>query len=68
MCTVPSIPGYLTIAEAAVIIGVDGSQVRRYCIDRKLPAVKVGQQWLIERSAVEQFDRPPVGNPNLQKK
>lgn len=67
MNDVSSIPGYLTVTEAAEVIGVDGSQVRRYCIDRKLPAVKVGQQWLIKRRDAEAFDRPPVGNPNLQK-
>lgn len=68
MSTVSSIPGYLTISEAAAIIGVDGSQVRRYCIDEKLPAVKVGQQWMIKRKDAENFERPPVGNPNLVSK
>lgn len=63
-----SIPGYLTISEAAEVIGVDGSQVRRYCIDGKLPAVKVGKSWLIKREDVKKFDRPPMGNPNLIKR
>lgn len=65
MSSVSSVPGYLTVAEAAVIIGVDDSQVRRYCIDGKLPAVKVGQQWLIKAGDARKFERPPVGNPNL---
>jgi excisionase family DNA binding protein len=62
-----SIPGYLTAAEAALIIGVDESQVRRYCISGALKAVKVGQQWMIRHSDAEKFERPPVGNPNFQK-
>lgn len=65
MATVSSIPGYLTVSEAATVIGVDESQVRRYCIDRKLPAEKVGQQWLIKSEDAKRFVRPPMGNPNL---
>jgi excisionase family DNA binding protein len=65
MSAVSSIPGYLTVEEAADLIGVDGSQVRRYCIDKKLPAVKVGKAWLIKRRDVQRFKRPPMGNPNL---
>lgn len=65
MSTVSSIPDYLTVSEAVRLIGVDPSQVRRYCIDGKLPAVKIGQQWMIRESDAESFKRPPVGNPNL---
>lgn len=67
MSTVSSTPGYLTVQEVADMIGVDGSQVRRYCIDGKLPAVKIGQQWMIKREDAKSFDRPPVGNPNFVK-
>ena len=67
MSTVSTIPGYVTSDEAATIIGVDGSQVRRYCISGSLPAVKVGQQWLIKQEDAKKFKRPKVGNPNLQK-
>lgn len=62
---VSNIPGYVTASEAARIIGVDESQVRRYCIDEKLPATKVGQQWMIRESDAKKFKRPPMGNPNL---
>lgn len=60
-----SIKGYLTITEAADLIGVDGSQVRRYCLRGILPAVKIGRAWLIKDCDVRRFERPPVGNPNL---
>lgn len=65
MATVSTIPDYLTVREAADIIGVDESQVRRYCLDSKLPAKKVGQVWLIKTDDAKNFVRPPMGNPNL---
>jgi excisionase family DNA binding protein len=35
--------------EAARILRVSPRTVRRLCIDRKIPAVKVGNQWRIDR-------------------
>lgn len=67
MDVVSSIPGYLTATEAAEEIGVDHSQVCRYCQDGSLKAIKVGNQWLIKREDARRFKRRPVGNPNLQK-
>lgn len=63
-----TIPGFMTAEEAADFIGVHHSQVCRYCIDEKLPARKVGNQWLIKEVDVKRFKRPPVGNPEFQKK
>lgn len=62
-----AIPGYVTATEAAVIIGVDRSQVCRYCKDGTLEAKKVGNYWMIKESAVKKFKRPPMGNPQLLK-
>lgn len=67
MSTVSSIPGYLTPDEAAAVIGVDSSQVCRYCRDKTLPAKRVGRQWLIKREDAKNFERPKVGNPEFQK-
>lgn len=61
-----TIPGFVTAQEAAEIIGVNHSQVCRYCIDEKLPARKVGNQWLIKEADVKKFKRTPVGNPAFQ--
>lgn len=36
--------------EAARILRVSARTVRRLCIDRKIPAVKVGNQWRIDRT------------------
>lgn len=58
-----TIPGFCTTAEAAAVIGVDPSQVRRYCIGGKLPGRKVGKAWLIPTEKVKTFSRPPIGNP-----
>lgn len=68
MSTVSSIPGYLTAYEVAEILEVDHSQVCRYCADGKLPAIKVGNQWMIRASDARKFKRPPVGNPTFQRK
>lgn len=67
MSTVSSIPGYLSADEAAKIIGVDHSQVCRYCQDGRLPARKIGNYWMIREADVKKFKRPPIGNPNLLK-
>lgn len=36
--------------EAARILKVSSRTVRRLCMDRKIPAVKVGSQWRIDRT------------------
>jgi excisionase family DNA binding protein len=70
MQTVSSVPGYLTINEAAEFLGIDPSQVRRYCLgdaQAKLPAIKVGNLWLIKKSDLYKFHKPRVGNPTFKK-
>lgn len=68
MSTVSSIPGYMTAYEVADILEVDHSQVCRYCADEKLPAIKVGNQWMIKENDARNFQKPPVGNPAFQRK
>ena len=58
---------YFTIREAAERLGKDQSQVWRYIDQKLLPATRLGYQWVIERSAVENFIPPPRGNPNFRK-
>lgn len=67
MIATESIPGYLTTDEAAERIGVDASQVRRYCLAGLLDARKAGNRWMIPAKQVRKFKRPPVGNPNFRK-
>lgn len=58
---------YVTVKEAAEIIGVDESQVRRYIYAGRLKAIDLGKQWLLDREQVRKFRRPPPGNPNFRK-
>lgn len=61
---------YVTVTEAATMLDVDPSQVRRYIRGdglAQLPAIKIGNQWLIRASDIKMFDKPAVGNPNLKK-
>lgn len=68
MSMATTIPGYYTISEAADVIGVSGSQVTRYIHGKKLEAVDLGGQWLIEQAEVHKFQRKPRGNPNFSRK
>lgn len=62
-----TITGYYTIKEAAEVIGVSSSQVNRYIIDGTLKAIDLGKQWILEQSAVHNFQRPPRGNPTFRR-
>ena len=62
-----TLPGYYTISEAAVVIGVSHSQCARYVREGILPAVNLGHNKVIEQQAVHQFKRPPRGNPDFRK-
>lgn len=60
--------GYVTPREAAVLINKSHGQVCRYVRMALLPAKRVGQNILIPEKALKDFDPPPPGNPNFQKK
>lgn len=51
----------ITTTEAAEIIGIDSSMVRRYCRLGSLSAQQVGRDWLIERKAAQDFRPAKVG-------
>ena len=63
-----AIKGLLTVYETAERLGVSHAQVTRYVKQRKLPAKRVGQTILIDEADVDQFERPPRGNPNFREK
>lgn len=60
-----TLPGFLTVHEAAAAIGVSHSQVTRYLHQKRIEALKIGQQFLIPENALKSFERPKMGNPNL---
>ncbi len=65
------ISGYVSVNEAAKLLEVDPSQVRRYCLgdgQSRLPATKFGTMWMIKLSDLESFTKPLVGNPALRKR
>ena len=60
-----SINGYVTALEAAQIVRIDRSQICRYCQSGELPAIKIGNQWLIKEKDARNFKPNPRGNPNF---
>jgi excisionase family DNA binding protein len=58
----------ITTTEAAAIIGIDPSQVRRYCQRGALTAQRMGRDWMIERQAAQDFKPAPVGPPRKERK
>lgn len=62
-----AIPGYLTVYEAAEVIGVSHSQCTRYIAEGLLDAADLGHQKLIREEDAKAFNRPPKGNPQFKK-
>lgn len=55
---------HYTVSEAATILGVDPSQVRRYIRDGLLAAIEVNSRLkLVAKKDVERFVRPKLGRP-----
>jgi excisionase family DNA binding protein len=55
------INGYLTTNEAARVLGVSDARVRQLILDRRIPAVKVGNTLVIKQSALERFQHKRNG-------
>ena len=57
----------LTTTQAADWLGITESLVRRYCRDGRLEAIKLGRDWFIVESDLEQFAAKPrkVGRPKV---
>ena len=53
----------LTTAQAAPLLGVSAHEVRRLCKAGRLPALRVGRDWLITPQAAREYVRAPVGGP-----
>lgn len=58
---------YVTVAQAAKILGRHERIVRRYIEKGYLPAERIGRTYLIERDAVYNFEFPKPGNPTVTK-
>jgi excisionase family DNA binding protein len=64
------IPGerFLTTSETAKRLGLSLAMVRRYCLNGKPPARKIGRDWIILERDVEHFATSPrhSGRPPLR--
>ena len=61
--TLPNIPGYVDIKEAAKILGVAESSVYRYIQSGRLQAYQAGRNIMITVDALRQFRPTPTGRP-----
>ncbi len=55
--------GYVSVKEAAEILGISTKRVYRYIETKRLPAYKPGRDYLLPREAVKQFKLKTAGRP-----
>src|SRR5437762_9257936 len=58
---IPNLPGYVSIKEAADILGVSDKRVYQYVRAGRLPAQRVGHILILPIEAVKQFKPSPSG-------
>lgn len=73
----PVLNGYLTVQEAASVVGVHAETVKRFCREGRLHAEKVNNAWLIHQDVIRRFaetyseprGRPPreIGASSLER-
>ncbi len=51
---------FITTPEAAELIGVDISCIRKWIITRMLPAKKIGRDWWVSAAAVRRIGKKPA--------
>jgi len=52
---VPVLHDYLSVVEAADILGVHWETVKRLCREGRIPAEKVHNKWLIHKDNLREF-------------
>jgi excisionase family DNA binding protein len=57
----PDLAGYVSVKEAAEMIGCTPSRVYQYIASGLLPAQKIGRMRILPREAVRTFKRSPAG-------
>lgn len=64
-----TLEGIFTAEDAAQVLGLDGSVVRKYCREGKIAAKRLGPSWAITQKELDRFRKTPrrVGNPNFRK-
>jgi excisionase family DNA binding protein len=59
---------FLTVAQAAEIIGVSAPTVYNYIHTGQINASRIGDGWRIRESVAKDFVRPVAGNPGIRRK
>jgi predicted transcriptional regulator len=60
---IPDLPGYVSIKEAAKMLGISERRVRLYIEMKRLPAVRAADVLMIPSEGVKNFERKIVGRP-----
>ena len=58
---IPDSPGYVSVKEAAKLLGVSSSRMYEYVRERRLPLQKAGKTYMIPKVAIEEFKPHPTG-------
>ena len=59
----PPADEWLTVAQVMVLVGLSDSRVQRLLREGRIPARKVGRDWIVSRRSVEDFLALPPGSP-----
>ena len=51
----PILGNYLSVVEAAAVLGVHWETVKRLCREGRIPAQKVHNMWLIDKTNLARF-------------
>lgn len=63
MSTDNLLENYADVNQVSKRLGIHPESVRRLIRDGKLPAIKFGNKWLVEKSLLEQFASSYIGRP-----
>jgi|688.fasta_scaffold227293_2 excisionase family DNA binding protein len=54
-------PNFVSVADAAAIMGLHPRYVRKLCAAGKIEALRVGKVFLVVRQAASAYERDPYG-------
>lgn len=57
--------GYLTVVEAAELLGVSGGRIRQYISEGRVESVKVGNTRLIKKESLDKIEIKKSGRPEV---
>ncbi|MGH2481546.1 MAG: helix-turn-helix domain-containing protein, partial [Ktedonobacteraceae bacterium] len=60
------LPGYITVKEAAKMLGLAEKTIYGYVDEGKLPAIRVASSILVEEEAAQNYKRQSAGRPRTR--